>query len=182
MLCENCKENEANVKYTQIINGVKKEIQLCDKCSKKLGIGTFDFNMPIDLSSFLGEFFEDEKQLLPNFIQKQNLMCEKCNMTYDEFINSGKFGCDNCYDVFSERIDPVLKNIHGANRHIGRGYINSKKTDKNIIKDVSNEESNKEKTENSKLDKLEKELKQAINEERYEDAAKIRDEIKKINN
>ena len=42
MLCENCGENEANVRYTQIVNGVKKEMHLCDKCSKELGIGIKD--------------------------------------------------------------------------------------------------------------------------------------------
>ena len=59
MLCENCGENEANVRYTQIVNGVKKEMKLCDKCADELGIGEMDFNMPINLSSFLSDFFLD---------------------------------------------------------------------------------------------------------------------------
>ena len=52
MLCENCKENEATVKYTQIINGDKKEMHLCEECSHKLGIDNISFNMPIDFSNF----------------------------------------------------------------------------------------------------------------------------------
>ena len=45
----------------------------------------------------------------------------------------------------------------------------------------NNMEINKEETkENSKIEKLKKELNQAVKEERYEDAAKIRDQIKEI--
>ena len=44
MYCENCGKNYANVRYTQIINGNKKEMFLCDECSKILGID--NFNMP----------------------------------------------------------------------------------------------------------------------------------------
>ena len=53
MLCDNCKNREANVKYTKVINGIKKEMNLCEECSQKLGI-TNNWSMPIDFSSFLG--------------------------------------------------------------------------------------------------------------------------------
>lgn len=180
MLCENCGENEANVRYTQIVNGVKKEMHLCDKCSKELGIGNFDFNMPINFSSFLGDFFEDEKEFLPSFGVPEKLICNNCGMTYDEFINTGKFGCEDCYEIFSNRIDPILKNIHGGNRHIGRGILqNRNRRIENISKPVKTK--NVEiKNEDNKLDELKNDLKKAIKEERYEDAAKLRDEIKKL--
>lgn len=185
MLCQNCGENEANVRYTQIINGVKKEMALCEKCSKEFGIGDIDFSMPINFSSFLGDFFDEEKEFLPNFIKQEKLICNKCGMAYEDFINTGKFGCENCYEIFSKRIDPILKNIHGGNRHIGRGinlaksnniesgaFINQSKND--VVVDQ------KEYTKENQLDRLKNDLKKAIQEERYEDAAKLRDEIKKL--
>lgn len=178
MLCENCGENEANVRYTQIINGVKKEMILCDKCSKELGIEKLDFSMPINLSSFLGDFFGDvEDSLLPGFTKTKELTCNECGMTYDEFRNSGKFGCANCYNAFSDRINPILKNLQGANKHIGR-KTKITKTELNKV-EIQKEEKEQER-ETSKLETLKENLKQAIKEERYEDAAKIRDEIKKI--
>ena len=67
MLCENCGKNEANVKYTQIINGVKKEMKLCERCSKELGIDDINFNMPIDFSSFLGDLISDYEENLSPF-------------------------------------------------------------------------------------------------------------------
>ena len=44
MKCQNCGNNDANVRYTQIINGVKKQMNLCEKCAKKLGITDISFD------------------------------------------------------------------------------------------------------------------------------------------
>ena len=172
MLCDNCGKNEANVKYTQIINGVKKEMKLCEKCSKELGIDDINFNMPIDFSSFLGDLISDyeENNFMPMMPTPKKLKCHYCNTTYSEFLNTGKFGCAECYDAFSNKIESVLKRIHGSNKYLGR---KSKKA-------VNKVQKNQEQKEDDKLKKLEKDLKQAIKEERYEDAAKTRDEIKKL--
>lgn len=182
MLCENCGENEANVRYTQIVNGVKKEMKLCKNCADELGIGDMDFNMPINLSSFLTDFFDDSvDSLLPEFIKKEELRCNECGMTYDDFIHTGKFGCANCYNTFSNKIDPILKNLHPANRHVGRkGKIVKSVLDKDTIKKEEVKKETKQDSEISKIDSLKEDLKQAIKEERYEDAARIRDEIKKL--
>lgn len=72
-----------------------------------------------------------------------------------------------------------MKNIQGSNRHIGR---NSKFVDKeNDEYNINKEKVEKDNEENDKLKKLNEDLKQAIKEERYEEAAKIRDEIKSMN-
>jgi len=171
MLCDNCGKNEANIKYTQIINGVKKEMKLCQKCSESLGIDDINFNMSIDFSSFLGDLISDyeENSFMPMMSKPKELRCNNCNTTYSEFLNTGKFGCAECYDAFSSKIESVLKRIHGSNKYVGRKSKSA----------VNKEEKNQEQKEENKLNKLERDLKQAIKEERYEDAAKIRDEIKK---
>ena len=75
MLCQNCGKNEVNFRYTQIINGVKKEMALCDKCAKELGLESLDFNMPINFSSFLGDFLSvaSENSFLPSFVKTNTL-------------------------------------------------------------------------------------------------------------
>lgn len=175
MKCENCGKNDANVKYTQIINGEKKQMFLCEECSEKLGIGgNIHFNMPINFSSFLSDFFDDMKEvsLMPNI--ENTIECKNCGLTFDNFMHTGKFGCSNCYEEFESRIDPILKNIQGSNRHIGRlGNV----IEGNSIKENTEVKEDSEKQ--SLIDKLKEDLKQAIKEERYEDAAKIRDQIKK---
>lgn len=178
MLCQNCNENEANVKYTQIINGVKKQMNLCDKCAKELGIDNISFNMPINLSNFLGDIFEDTETFMPTLNKLGELKCKKCKMTYDDFIQNGKFGCDECYETFYLKLDSLLKNIHGANRHLGRnGKTLEKEKEENKIEKKEEKKNNENE---NKLKVLKVRLKQEIKEERYEDAAKTRDEIKKL--
>jgi len=170
MLCDNCGKNEANIKLTQIINGKKTEMMICEECGHKMGISDINFEMPIDISDFLGDFeFEhDSSEFMPfNTITKE-IKCDGCNMTYQEFLDNGKFGCEQCYVTFGEKIDTLLKRIQGTDRYLGR------KANKNLNNEV------KEVQESQKIENLQKQLKQAIRDERYEDAAKIRDEIKKL--
>lgn len=172
MMCENCGENEANVRYTQIVNGVKKEMRLCDKCARELGIGNMSFNleMPFDFSNFFGELAgEYEDSFMPALAMPKTKTCDKCGMSFEDFVETGKFGCSHCYEVFEDRIDPILKRLHGGNRYIG----------KKLKKNNSENDLNKNE-EINKLEELKLTLKQKIKEEKYEEAAKIRDEIKKL--
>ena len=175
MLCQNCGKNEENFRYTQIINGVKKELILCTDCARKLGVDNID--IPINFSSFLGDFFNDyaENSLIPS-LSSSNAKCKTCGMTYNDFINTGMFGCSDCYDVFSNPIDSLLKNLHGTSKHIGRG-IKSANLEKNQKVKPKKQEKDKKQDE---LENLKRELEKAIKEEKYEDAAKIRDKIKEI--
>ena len=181
MLCDNCKENEATVRYTEIINGEKKEMHLCEECSHKLGIDNISFNMPINFSSFFGGLLDDynEEEFMPLLNTVKELKCDNCNLTYDEFINQGKFGCEECYDVFSNKIDALLKRLHGSNKYVGRKALNTENNVKNLSVENTKKDNSKNE-EKSKLEKLQTDLKKAIAEERYEDAAKIRDKIKTI--
>lgn len=179
MLCQSCGKKEANIKYTQIINGDKKEMALCEDCAQKLGIHEeLDFHIPVDFSSLFGDFLGEyeEPGLLTGIAQVKPTICDECGMTFDEFTNLGKFGCSHCYDVFANRIDPILKNIQGQNRHIGRKGKLVKK-EKNLEEQI---EKKKETEKKSELEDLKEQLKQAIKEERYEDAAVLRDKINKI--
>ena len=180
MLCDNCGKREANVRYSENINGRKKELHLCEECSKKLGIENMDFNMPIDFSSFFGGLLEDfgKNDFMPLFNEVKQLKCDNCGYTFEDIVNTGKLGCENCYSVFENRLDPIIKKIQGSNKHVGR---TGKIIDSKISEKINNKDS---KTENnkdvSKVEKLQNDLKKAIKEEKYEEAAKIRDEIKKL--
>ena len=129
-------------------------------------------DMPISFSNFLGDFFNDyaENSLIPSF-STNNVKCKSCNMTYNDFINTGMFGCSDCYDIFSNPIDSLLKNLHGTAKHIGRGVKN---------KGVENKVQTKKIKEKPEKEDLQRELDKAIKEERYEDAAKIRDKMKEM--
>lgn len=185
MLCDNCKKKEANVRYSENINGRKREMNLCEECSRKLGIENMNLSIPIDFSSFLGDFMEDfaTPEFMPLFNEIKSLKCNNCGYSFDDIANTGRFGCSDCYDIFGERIDPIIKRIQGSNRHVGRigkdidNKISEKIEQENKKQNTANNPNN---TKMSKLEKLQKDLKQAIKEERYEDAARIRDEIKNL--
>lgn len=183
MKCQNCGENEANFRYTEIINGVKKEIALCDECKQKLGIQGLDFNIPINFSSFLGDFLNeyDDSSLFPMLTKPKQLKCENCGMTYDEFMKDGKFGCSNCYNVFDSKIEPILKRIHGGSKYLGRKGKLPKISDKTVGVGVPNDPSTKtDSNKTTDILELKKELKKLIKEERYEEAAVLRDKIKEF--
>ena len=175
MKCQNCGEHEANFKYTEIVNGVKKQLNLCQECARELGLD--DFNIPIDFSSFFGDFLNEynDSSFIPMLTKQNELTCNSCGMTYDEFMSSGKFGCSHCYEVFSDRIEPVLKRLHGGTKYLGRKSSASASGTQPKAKKAETK-----KTENTELADLKEQLKQAIKVENYEEAAVLRDKIKKI--
>lgn len=151
MLCQNCGENEANVRYTQIINGVKEQVSLCEKCAKKLGIEDIDFNIPINFSSAFDDMIEMYNDMIPSFMNLKTVTCSKDDRLYRDLKEDKE---NEFSTTFNLKIDSLLKNTCDDSKKI-----------------------KKEKTE---LEKLKERLEIEIKEERYEDAAKTRDEIKKI--
>ena len=171
MYCENCGKNYANVKYTQIINGDKKEMFLCEECSNNLGIK--NVKIPIDFSTFLSDLFIGFEEI-PQLINPKELKCRNCNLAFEDFINTGRFGCKECYSTFEEKIDPLLRNIQGANRHIGRiGKIDKETESKYENGPESEKEKIKETAILGQINELNKQLKMAIKEEKYEEAARV---------
>ncbi|MGN1327830.1 MAG: UvrB/UvrC motif-containing protein [Clostridia bacterium] len=182
MLCQNCGKNQANIRYTQIINGVKKEMALCESCAEEMGIDNVKINMPINFSNFLGDLFEGYNEAIPSFIKETHNQCTSCGELYNDFIDTGLLGCPECYEIFDDRLDSVLKNLQGHTRHIGRKPLNISKKMENIGQNNIANKNSQDNKENNELEKLKVDLNKAIKEERYEDAATIRDKIKKLEN
>lgn len=177
MLCENCGKREANVRYSENINGRRKEMHLCEECSQKLGITQTNYTMPFEFGDLFGSFLEELNAPIfsPILQEIKNLACESCGYTFDDIVKTGRYGCANCYETFEDKMDPILKKLQGANRHTGRmGKI----SDNHISFHQEKDEKNKKET--TELEKLQDRLKQVIKEEKYEEAAKIRDQIKKL--
>ena len=160
MKCQNCGKNNANVRYTQVINGDKMELFLCDECANEMNIGmNFNFGINDVFSSFFDDFTGLKTITMPEIIK-----CKNCGLSYDEFAKTGMLGCEECYDTFSSRLDGILNRLHGSNRNL-------------INKNANRINENKE---ISELDKLKDELKVCIEKEEYEKAAVLRDKIKKL--
>lgn len=166
MKCQNCGMHDANVKYTQIINGKKEELFLCDTCAHKMKL---DMNFKFGFDDIFSSFFAEPKLVRPIEIT-EGLVCDACGMKYDEFAKNGMLGCENCYRVFNKRLDNVLKKLHGNNRHIEeeRPQVITKNT------------KTKKKTKKEEIQELREKLNNCIKSEDYEQAAILRDKIKKL--
>lgn len=169
MKCQRCEKNEAVIHISQIVNGVETEHHLCESCASKIG---YNFNMknmvqPFLSSGLFGSSIFNTTGGIPAFGQNttKDLVCPECGTSFEEFRKSGLLGCSRCYDAFRERLDPVLRRVQGGTRHIGRP----------VCRTVENQEQLMLK---AKLVQLRKELAAAVRREAYEEAARIRDEIK----
>ena len=98
MLCERCKIREATIKYTEIINGIKTEHNLCSHCAKEMDFGQYsallDGEFPLGklLSGLLGlEDDEEETDV------RGNVVCPTCGTSFEDFVENSRFGCADCY-------------------------------------------------------------------------------------
>lgn len=168
MICEVCKQNDATIHITKILNGVKYEFNVCEKCAKErtdlnfseeVFPSTFTFqNILSGIMDYIGSSNQPQKIL--------ETSCSSCGTTYSEFKQRGLVGCSKCYEDFKSTLEPVIKRVQGNNEHVGKI---PKKAGKNII-------------EKRKLVQLKEDLQKAINAEEYEKAAEIRDIIRKLQN
>lgn len=166
MKCQSCGKKEATIKYMENINGKKQEMHFCIDCAKKLGF--------VDFSSMFLPIFTN----IPNLIEEVSFheqKCSVCGYTFDDYTNTGMFGCPKCYDTFSNRLDDIFLKLHGKNRHV---KLNDKKYQINSNKQVNIKKDNLSKED--EILKLKYELKELVANEEYEKAAIIRDKIKAL--
>ena len=171
MLCERCQEREATIFYTEIINGVKSEHSLCSECAKEIDFGDelpFAELLSGILGAYAGVGIERKQDTM------EQVTCPSCQMSYREFIQKGVFGCEDCYGVFEPLIRENIKKIQGSDSHTGKKPLYHF----NLQKEEEKEENFVE-TEDDILIMKEK-LKEALSTEDYEEAAKLRDEIKAV--
>ena len=52
-----------------------------------------------------GTFEFENENYMPFNINNKEVRCQKCNMTYQDFLDKGKFGCEECYKTFENKIN-----------------------------------------------------------------------------
>ena len=155
MLCTRCKKRPATVFYKQTVNGVSEESALCEKCASEMQIGNFFDN---DLN-FFGSLFDKR----PARTSEQRV-CDLCGSTFEQIAEDGKVGCARCYEIFADRLLPSIERIHGNSHHVGRHPVRDREADERA----------------DALAEKKKQLSEAIEKEDFESAAKLRDEIKEM--
>lgn len=158
MLCDVCKQKKASVFLTQIVKGEMQKVNLCENCSKDKGVTD---PTGFALADMLLGFGHGEKIES----QPQERTCPACGMPQTTFRKTGRLGCAKCYGVFGESMDGLLKAMHkDKTRHIGK-----------VPPHASQSQSTEE-----RLTELRASLEEAVASEKFEDAARVRDEIHRL--
>ena len=159
MLCDVCKMNDAAVFLTQIVDGKMQKVNLCEGCSKEKGVQDPTGFALADLLLGIGAAEEIEKG-------GSSTRCPVCGFTQADFKKTGRLGCSSCYVAFAEGLNSLLKAMHKGTSHVGKLPTRAQKT-------LALSDRMKALTEN---------LRKAVEEENYESAATLRDEIRQLEN
>jgi protein arginine kinase activator len=156
MKCQDCSA-AATVHLTELVTGRKKELHLCKACAEqKQFIKKQELNLPAILQSLIGHHLG---QLTDEWAR---LACPLCGIKYMEFRAEGRLGCPNDYVVFRAGLEPLLERIHRSTRHLGKVPRHRPSAERQTA-----------------LVELRKKLREAIDSESYEEAARVRDLIRK---
>jgi len=155
MLCERCKKNVATVHLTEINKGEKTEKHLCEQCSREEG---YTIKSHASLQELLSAFISAHTDVA----ELAGKSCSDCGLTYAEFRNEGRLGCPNDYEVFREALDPLLERVQGSLEHGGKCPSRVEESQRRQRDMMS----------------LRRQLREAVEKEKYEEAARLRDLIK----
>jgi len=169
MLCEDCHKREAQVRFTQIVNNQKTTLSLCKECAAARGFHSPLKNAPFPLDDILAGLKADAPKKAPGE-PEVDLVCSNCGLSFEVFAKQGRLGCGTCYKAFRPRLEQLMRKIHGASLHRGKGPFHEvpPATAASGAIPVKEEE------------RLEAELKKAVEHEDFERAAEIRDKLKTI--
>ena len=121
MQCENCREREAVIHLTQIVNNSVTTMHLCEPCAAEKGVETGASVAKFPLGDFLaslGKGGGSEPAGEPGL----DVPCPACGATLRDFRQSGRLGCADCYAAFEAHLRDLLRRLHGSTRHEGETY------------------------------------------------------------
>ncbi len=159
MLCDICGANQATVHLTEIVDNQMTELHLCEDCAREKSM---QMEQQFGLADLLAGLTEIGKQIEP--AEEIALECPNCHLTYKDFRKIGRLGCSECYPTFKKYLSILLKRIHGSSQHLGKVPVGAQK----LVKKRSD------------LQELKSKLQKAIQDEAFEEAARVRDKIKEL--
>ena len=159
MMCEVCGDNEATVHLTQVVNDQGREIHLCQKCASKSGLNIQNSMALADILLGVGSKKSGDDSPTPD------RSCRRCQMRLADFKKTSRLGCPECYDAFSADLETLLENMHRTRRHLGK--VPSRVPARQAAPAAD------------RVEALKHALDEAISAEDYEQAARLRDRIRK---
>jgi protein arginine kinase activator len=159
--CSRCSKS-ATLHITEIRQGVVQELHLCESCAHDYLSAPEASHAADQAEQLAGKLAEVTAE--HELAELDRLVCPNCGITFREFRGQGRLGCPHDYVAFERELMPLLENIHGETQHAGK------------IPQRAPQSSQKQ----YQLIKMRNQLRTAVEEEDYERAARLRDEIQSL--
>jgi protein arginine kinase activator len=159
VVCDNCRERDAVVHLTQIVEAVVSQVHLCEQCAAARGIETTVSAAP---KHPLGDFLQAVQQQAAQ-MPGDAARCSYCGTSLRDFRASGRLGCAQCYGAFEQSLRELLRRVHGSTRHEGWRH---QAGDPDVV------------AREAALETLRSRLAKAVEGEAFEEAAALRDQIR----
>jgi len=160
MLCQRCQQREAIMQLFITENGQTREVYLCEPCAKKTQEVSFVFH-PAIVPDFLQALFGFNPTTKE---QPTEMKCPKCGISFSRITQVGKLGCSTCYETFETQLEPLLRRVHGGGQNVGKIPARRGAEIKSRVEQR----------------KLKETLQNLIQQEAFEEAAVVRDQIRKL--
>ncbi len=164
MLCEQCGERPAAIHLTQIVNNTVTQQHLCEVCAAEKGVHTEASVAKFPLSDFLASMGEGTAPATPASGAEA---CSACGATLQDFQDSGRLGCPECYTTFAAHLRTLLRRVHGSSQHVGVPYPGP-----SALREPEAPAPD--------LTELREQLQRAVATENFELAARLRDQIRAL--
>ncbi len=163
MKCQQCNK-AATFHITELTGNTPQEYHLCEEHARQYLTATSQESTTIGgLAAALAQQMA-VSQTAEDLARLDQQACPVCGITFHEFRSQGRLGCPHDYVCFQNQLEPLIANVHGETKHVGKLPKHSAlKSEKR-----------------TRLIRLRREMKEAIEEERYERASQLRDEIQRI--
>jgi protein arginine kinase activator len=160
MKCQFC-DNPAMVHLTDIIHKKKREMHLCEECAREHNLIP-DQQQELNVPALL-QFLISQTQAVKGQGDPNSAVCPECGLKYAQFRAQGRLGCPADYDVFRSTLEPLLERIHRQVRHVGKapGRFRAQRRQ-------------------AELKEMRQQLEQAVRDECFEEAARLRDRIRSL--
>ncbi len=160
MLCQQCQKREAIMQLFITENDQTREVYLCETCAKKNQNVSFVFH-PAIVPEFLQALFGFNATTKD---QPAEMKCPKCGISFSGITQIGKLGCSTCYETFETQLEPLLRRVHGGGQNVGKIPVRRGAAIRSRVEQR----------------KLKETLQTLIQQEAFEEAAIVRDQIRKI--
>lgn len=159
--CSRCSK-PATLHITEIREGHVDELHLCESCAHDYLTNAQNQQAAQQPEGLSGKIKAITSQRELEELDK--LSCPNCGITFREFRSQGRLGCSHDYSAFRDELLPLLENIHGDTQHVGKVPRRAPDSSQRQYR----------------LIKLRSSLRDAVEAEDYEQAARLRDEIQTL--